>query len=124
MKPISQINVIPFIDIMLVLLAIVLTTATFIAQGTIPVSLPRAQHGVSLNESKSIEITITHEGRYYWQEQIVLSEELDTRLRDLSKDTHLLLKVDASSKFDSFVNVVDRLKGHQLSNISIVTENY
>ena len=42
MKPLSQINVIPFIDVMLVLLAVVLTTATFVAQGKIPVSLPGA----------------------------------------------------------------------------------
>jgi biopolymer transport protein ExbD len=42
MKPLSQMNVIPFIDVMLVLLAVVLTTATFVAQGKIPVALPSA----------------------------------------------------------------------------------
>ena len=44
MKPMAQINVIPFIDIMLVLLAVVLTTATFVAQGRIPVALPEAAY--------------------------------------------------------------------------------
>lgn len=43
MKRFDQINMIPFIDIMLVLLAIVLTTATFVSQGLIEVNLPNAQ---------------------------------------------------------------------------------
>jgi len=42
-KRFDQINVIPFIDIMLVLLVMVLTTATFIKQGVIPVELPHAK---------------------------------------------------------------------------------
>ena len=41
-KPFESINVIPFVDIMLVLLTMVLTTATFISTGRIPVSLPQA----------------------------------------------------------------------------------
>ena len=58
MKPLAQINVIPFIDIMLVLLAVVLTTATFVAQGVIPVSLPEATSADELQRNRPIEITI------------------------------------------------------------------
>jgi biopolymer transport protein ExbD len=50
MKPLSAINVIPFIDIMLVLLAVVLTTATFVAQRRIPVDLPQAYSGVPIEQ--------------------------------------------------------------------------
>ena len=66
MKRFDQINVIPFIDIMLVLLAIVLTTATFISQGLIEVNLPAADNAVAMKEQhKSLEISIDAGNRMY-----------------------------------------------------------
>ena len=64
MKRFDQINVIPFIDVMLVLLAIVLTTATFVAQGTIPVNLPVSQSASKFRDQKPVEITIDEQGIY------------------------------------------------------------
>lgn len=63
MKRFDQINVIPFIDIMLVLLAIVLTTATFVAQGRIPLQLPEAEHAAQPVNEKPMEISIDERAR-------------------------------------------------------------
>ena len=62
MRPISTMNVIPFIDVMLVLLAVVLTTATFVAQGKIPVALPDAASADQLPVTQPIEITVSDDG--------------------------------------------------------------
>ena len=48
----DSINIVPFIDIMLVLLVIVLTSATFIAQGKIPIAIPKAQGSDSINKTQ------------------------------------------------------------------------
>ena len=53
-KPMASMNVIPFIDIMLVLLVMVLTTATFIRQGIIPVDLPEAKAADKKSDNKEV----------------------------------------------------------------------
>ncbi|TNF95153.1 MAG: TonB system transport protein ExbD [Gammaproteobacteria bacterium] len=122
MKRFDQINVIPFIDIMLVMLAIVLTTATFIAQGTIPVVLPEAEHAESISDEVKFEIVVDDQGTiYHANEQLALSE-LDERLSEIDTKTQILLRVDSGSRFETFVSIVDKLKGYGLRNVSILSE--
>jgi biopolymer transport protein ExbD len=121
MKPLSQINVIPFIDVMLVLLAVVLTTATFVAQGKIPVSLPGATHAEPLPTGPSLELTIDGAGQVYLAEQAIALEQLADALAEVGPDSRLLLRVDEATAFRHFVAVVDLLKARGLEDISIVT---
>lgn len=121
MKPLAQMNVIPFIDVMLVLLAVVLTTATFVAQGKIPVALPSASQSEPLPERRSLELTIDATGQLYLEEQALTLEQLDERLADAGDDVHLLLRVDENTAFHHFVAVVDLLKARNLDSLSIVT---
>jgi biopolymer transport protein ExbD len=121
MKPLSQMNVIPFIDVMLVLLAVVLTTATFVAQGKIPVVLPSASEAEPMPLGKPFELTIDGAGQVYLEQQPLTLDELAERLDDVRMDTPLLLRVDEATAFRHFVAVVDLLKGRGLENLSIVT---
>jgi biopolymer transport protein ExbD len=121
MKPLSQINVIPFIDIMLVLLAVVLTTATFVAQGKIPVTLPSAGQAKPLSSDASVEITIDDEGRYYLGGEPRMLDTIATELDQMSPRTRLLLRVDENTPFRHFVAVVDLVKARGLENLSIAT---
>jgi len=121
MKKFDQINVIPFIDIMLVLLAIVLTTATFIAQGRIPLNLPQAQHAAAAQNDKPMEISIDAERKLYLDTALVHLMELDQRLGQVGVDQPIVLRVDASVPFSDFVGVLDVLNKFHLRNLSIVT---
>lgn len=121
MRKFDQINVIPFIDIMLVLLAIVLTTATFIAQGKLEVDLPEASHSAPHKDEPAIEIAIDHQQQIYFDEQPLALTDLDSRLGALDKEQALTLRVDATVPFARFVEVVDLLKKHDLSRLSILT---
>ena len=121
MKPQAQINVIPFIDVMLVLLAVVLTTATFVAQGKIPVDLPEAHEGESLPRSTTAEITIDAAGNIYFDGAAVTDDRLADRLAGLSQKDAILLRVDGTTEFARFVTVIDALKARRLENLSIVT---
>lgn len=121
MKKFDQINVIPFIDIMLVLLAIVLTTATFIVQGRIPLNLPQAQHASAPQNVVPMSISIDAERRLYLDEALVHSMELEQRLAVVKSDQAIVLRVDASVPFSDFVGVLDVLNKFHLRNLSIVT---
>lgn len=122
MKPMSTMNVIPFIDIMLVLLAIVLTTATFVAQGKIPVTLPQASEAQPLQLHQPVELTVSDAGILFVDGQDVTLEDMAQRLAQLHKDTPVLLRVDEKAAFQHFVAIIDMLKAVQLKNVSIATK--
>jgi len=120
-KPFDQINVIPFIDIMLVLLVIVLTTATFIAKGAIPLDLPKASSASNL-PVKRVEISITKDNRLFFDKTPISGEELAKRLANISKKSEIIIRSDKSARFELFVKVLDRLKQQNFQNIAIETE--
>jgi biopolymer transport protein ExbD len=126
MKRMDQINVIPFIDVMLVLLAIVLTTATFIVQGRLQIRLPAASSQASQELVKPVEIGIGADGTLFFSIEIlgvgpVGLAALTPRLDALAPDTPIVLRVDAQARFEQFVSVVDRLKARGLERLTILT---
>ena len=122
LKKFNQINVIPFIDVLLVLLTIVLMASTFIAKGIIPLSLPDAKTSSSLNVKKEIIISVKKNNTVYMGELHLSIEALRISLKNISKDTPILINSDKESKFEIFVQILDILKFYNLKNISIVTK--
>ena len=126
MKRMDQINVIPFIDIMLVLLAIVLTTATFIAEGRLQIRLPAAAQQAPPPTLERVEIAIDAGGTLFLAGEALGTGEtglriLAPRLADLAPDTPIVLRVDAEARFEPFIAVVDRLKGLGLERLTVLT---
>lgn len=118
----EQINVVPFIDVMLVLFTIVLTTATFIAKGIIPVDLPTAKTAETMVEQKEIEIAIKNSGVIYFDGKETNMEGLKTELTTLDKNDSVIIKSDKESAFKYFVEVLELLKSSEFENISIMTK--
>lgn len=118
----NSINVIPFIDVLLVLLAIVLLTSTFITKGIIPVNLPDAQNALKLKSDKELVIAINDKGDLFLEDQKVELSDIEKELQDKQKDTPVHLNTDKETKFEYFVNVLDLLKKEEFSNVSIVTK--
>lgn len=118
----DQINIVPFIDVMLVLLTIVLMTATFIAKGIIPVDLPEAEQSQSLGEEKEIEIAIKEDGSIYYEGDMVNLDALKNNLSSVDKKSSIIIKSDKKSAFENFVSVLEILKAKNFENISILTK--
>ncbi len=121
-KKFDQINVIPFIDIMLVLLVMVLTTATFIKQGVIPVNLPQAKASEKKEIKKEVNVYVRANGELYFEKQKVNVQELQAKLSGIAKQQVVVLHSDKAAKFQDFVSVMDILKklGHE--QLYIVTK--
>jgi biopolymer transport protein ExbD len=118
----DSINVIPFIDVLLVLLAIVLLTSTFITKGIIPVNLPDAQNASKLKSDKEIVIVINDQGELFMDEMKIVIENIELELLAKPRETPIHLNTDKNTKFEHFVNVLDMLKKNEFSNVSIVTK--
>ena len=121
MKRFDQINMIPFIDIMLVLLAIVLTTATFVSQGLIEVNLPTAEQVSEPPEDEEpLEIAIDAQNQLFLAGELVTLEQLAEKLGTQAKpETLIVLRIDKAAVFEHFVKLIDLLKAKELSNLSI-----
>jgi len=121
-KKFDSINVIPFIDIMLVLLVMVLTTATFIKQGVIPVNLPEAKATDKKDTKKEVTVYVNAKGEMFFEKDKVDLATLESRLSAVGKDQTVILRSDKESKFQDFVSVMDILKrlGHE--QLYIVTK--
>ncbi len=119
-KKFDQINVIPFIDIMLVLLVIVLTTATFIAKGAIPLDLPKA-HSASHLPLKKLEISITKNGDIYLDTKKISLDAFKQELEKISKKSDILIRSDKDAKFETFITVLDLLKSNGFEKIAVET---
>lgn len=121
-KKFDSINVIPFIDVLLVLLTIVLMTSTFISKGVIPISLPQANSSTKQEILKESSIYIKNDNSIYLEKELVDLENLKLKLNILDKKSHILINSDKNAKIDSFVGVLDILKQNDFHNISIVTK--
>ncbi|ERJ32713.1 TonB system transport protein ExbD [Campylobacter concisus] len=118
-------NIVPFIDIMLVLLAIVLSISTFIAQGKIAVDLPSAKSAQQDKEDeKKVSVVIDKDNKFFIDDAEISENELKDKLNAVDIKTLIELKSDKNAKFDSFVKVVDILKekGHENFAIQTISE--
>jgi biopolymer transport protein ExbD len=117
----TDINVVPFIDIVLVLLVIVLATATFVVKNELPVDLPRSGSQSKI-PPKSVSVTIDKEGKYFFEKKPVTLDELRAALEKLDPVKDLItLNADQKSQFQKFVTVIDILKKKGFKKISIIT---
>lgn len=122
MQKFDTINVVPFIDIMLVLLAIVLTIATFVNSGRLEISLPKAVSDSHGDQRKSTEIAIDKNQNLFLNGDVVSLVELETLLATKPKNLAIHLRVDESVPFSQFVTVIDLLKVNNLDNVSVLTQ--
>jgi biopolymer transport protein ExbD len=117
----NYINVIPLVDVMLVLLTIVLTTSTFIATGAIAVSLPRASANQADTAKRQI-ITIDPLGAIYFNAAKVTAGELGARIGDIDRSTYMIVRADRSIRLQIFVDVLDLLSSRGFKKVTIQTE--
>ncbi|AAP76951.1 TonB system transport protein ExbD [Helicobacter hepaticus] len=117
-------NIVPFIDVMLVLLAIVLSVSTFIAQGQIKVELPYASQNQQEKHEKPSIITIDEQNIIYFNDKATDIESLKAEIANVDNKTLIQLKSDKNAKFETFIQIIDILKekGHENFGISTKTK--
>ncbi len=117
-RELNQINVIPLVDVMLVLLVIVLTTATFVTTGQIPVDLAKAA-AAGDRQDRPVIITVTAEGGLFFNDQSVTDEQLDATLLTLPRESLVLVRADKATRLERFVTLVDRVRGLGFRHVSL-----
>ena len=124
MRRFDQINMIPFIDIILVLLAIVLTTASFVSKGLIDVDIPAATQVTVTSEdvSESIQIAVNIDNELFFNEEQIDFTQLKDKLSAFEVDQKFVIRIDKKTDFEQFVKIIDVLKEGNFKKLSIQAE--
>jgi biopolymer transport protein ExbD len=121
---IAQINIIPFVDISLVLLIIFMLTASIIAKADIPVDLPRAANGNDIVEP-TLNIVVTAAGDLFVDGNAVGGDALGGEVRrrfEAEPKIRAVIAADKSVRYESVVHVIDVIKSAGVSAFALNIE--
>ena len=121
----NEMNLIPLIDIMLVLMIIFLVTAT-VANPSIPLTLPKTTDDIVDPPPKAITVSINANGEVAWDNQVISLEELQTRFNEageLETKPTVQLRADKESRYDMVAQVMSRASEAGLADIAFVSDN-
>jgi len=120
---ISQINVTPLVDVMLVLLVIFMVTAPIIQQG-VQVNLPQAKAGAIPGKEEQLVVAITRNGRIFLNDNPMTLPELGKKLRAISKirrDKEVYLRADQDVRYGIVIRTIAEIKQAGIEKLGMVT---
>jgi biopolymer transport protein TolR len=122
-KPMSEINVVPYIDVMLVLLVIFMVTAPMMMQG-VDVSLPEATAEPLESEKEHLIITIDTKNQVFINDFQVTVDGLAEKLKKILEgrsDREVFLKADKDISYGAVIHVMAEIKGAGVEKLGMVT---
>ena len=123
-KPFSEINVTPFVDVMLVLLIIFMVTAPLLTVG-VQVDLPESNADSLQADDEPLELTISKDGSIFIQETEINIEELIPKLiaiTDNRLDTKIYVRGDEIINYGKVMRVLGELSGSGFSKVALITK--
>lgn len=122
--PMSEINVTPFVDVMLVLLIIFMVTAPLLTVG-VPIELPKTEAKQLSSPKEPLTLTMDGKGRIFLQETEIPLEEVVPRLKAITKgafDEPIYVRGDQSIDYGSVMRVMGRISAAGFKRVSLVTD--
>ena len=124
-RPMAEINVTPFVDVMMVLLIIFMVAAPLLTVG-VPVELPKtAANALPADQEEPLTVTITASGAVQIQTTDVARDQLVTRLRGIAAERasdRVFLRADGAVPYETVMQVMGALNAGGFSNIGLVTD--
>lgn len=120
----SEINVTPLVDVMLVLLIIFMVTAPMMMQG-VEVNLPRTATKSIKSPEDPLILTVTKKGELFIEDHRLTLETIDTKLKSILKyrrEKQVLLKADKDISYGFVIQVISRVKQAGVDKLGMITE--
>ena len=123
-QPMSEINVTPFVDVMLVLLIIFMVTAPLLTVG-VPIDLPRTQAQQLEGGKEPLTISVTKNGKLFLQETEILLDEIVPKLVAITKrgyDQRIFVRGDRAISYGMVMKVMGTIAAAGFTRIALVTD--
>ena len=120
---VSEINVTPFVDVMLVLLIIFMVAAPLMTVG-VPIDLPETQAGALNSETQPITISVNQQGQIYLQETEIPIDEVVPKLQAIATtgyDERIYVRGDRTADYGTVMRVMARISAAGYRNLGLVT---
>jgi biopolymer transport protein TolR len=120
----SEINVTPFVDVMLVLLIVFMVTAPMLTVG-VPVNLPDSNADSLPDDNEPLTVTINAKGEIYVQDTRVGYKDLVPKLLAISKnrtDTRIYVRGDKNLNYGRVIDIMGNLSGSGFTKVALITE--
>ncbi len=120
----SEINVTPFVDVMLVLLVVFMITAPLLTVG-VPIDLPKASASNLQGNEEPLTVSISDRGEIFLQETLVGAEELVARLLAIAENRtsrRIFVRGDRTVDYGAVMAVMSRLNAAGFNKVALVTE--
>ena len=124
-KPMSEINVTPFVDVMLVLLIVFMVTAPLLTVG-IKIDLPKVKADALTDQKDPLEISIKLDGKVYIGESEVKVENLIIRLREITEENYasrIYVRGDRVIAYGRVMEIISSINSAGFTKVALVTEN-
>ena len=125
-EPISEINVTPFVDVMLVLLIIFMVTAPLLTVG-VQVDLPESSADTLPEESEPLTLTINAKGEIFIQETKIEFEKIIPKILAVSNnrtDTRIFVRGDKTINYGRVLEIMGLLSGSGFTKVALISEPY
>ena len=122
-RPVSNINVTPMVDVMLVLLIVFMVTAPLLTVG-VPVNLPKVEANSLDAQKEPLEISINENNEIYLGEDLIVFEELISKVKIIAgsnNDIRIFLRADTSINYGEVMRVLGALNTSGFLKIALVT---
>ncbi|MBT4922000.1 MAG: ExbD/TolR family protein [Rickettsiales bacterium] len=118
----SDINVTPFVDVMLVLLVIFMISAPLLVHG-VNVNLPKNSEAPAIDSNDPFTLTVNNKGQIFYQKKRVAFNNLHSFLKDnaLSLNTKIYIKGDKKISYGEVMRVIAEINGAGYSKVALVT---
>ncbi|HKD46580.1 MAG TPA: protein TolR [Rhizomicrobium sp.] len=123
-RPLAEINVTPFVDVMLVLLIVFMVTAPLLTVG-VPVDLPKTRAPALGQDKEPLSVTISKNGRIYLQKEVVTQDQLVPKLQAISQngyDQRIFVRGDQTVDYGRVMIVMGLLASAGFTHIGLVTD--
>ena len=123
-QPMSQINVTPMVDVMLVLLVVFMVTAPLLTVG-VPIDLPKTAAGRIVGQDEPLVLSVNGEGKLFLQDTEIVIDQLVPRLTAITenkRDTRIFLRGDRAIAYGRVMEVMGALNQAGFSRVALVTE--
>jgi len=123
-RPMGEINVTPFVDVMLVLLIVFMVTAPLLTVG-VPVDLPKTKAGQISANAAPLVVSLQADGDLYLQEAEIAPDQLIARLRAISEanpEVRIFVRGDRSVQYGEIVGLMGRIQSAGFARVALVAE--